>query len=285
LRIALGLEYDGSAFCGWQTQPTGCGVQDHLQAALSKFADTPIEVTAAGRTDTGVHAAAQVVHFDTDAVRETFSWVRGTNAQLDPAARVRWATPVPDDFHARYGARSRLYRYLLTDGPVAPAILRGRVGWYHRPLDAAPMAEAARALVGEHDFTSFRDSQCQAKSPVRTLTEARVERRGDLLVFTFRANAFLHHMVRNIVGALVYVGAGKHEPGWIAGLLAQRDRTQAAPTFAPDGLYLAAIEYDPAFPLPAFPPHPLLSPSPLGEVRDPLSPSPLGEGRGGGQRT
>jgi len=251
LRIALGLEYDGAAFCGWQTQPSGCGVQDHVQAALSRFADEPLEVTAAGRTDTGVHAAAQVIHFDTNARRE--DWVRGPNAHLPPAVRAHWAKPVPDDFHARYSAVSRTYRYLLLDAPVAPALLRTRVGWYHRPLDVARMQEGAQRLVGSQDFSAFRDAQCQAKSPIRDLHEAQVERRGNLIVFTFRANAFLHHMIRNVVGSLVYVGAGKHEPGWIAELIAGRDRSKAAPTFAPDGLYLAAIEYDPAFELPAFP--------------------------------
>ena len=259
MRIALGLEYDGSAFCGWQTQPSACGVQDHLQRALSTFAASPIEVTAAGRTDTGVHAAAQVVHFDTEAVREDISWIRGTNTHLPPAARVLWATPVPVEFHARYGARSRTYRYLLVNAPVAPAILAGKAGWYHRPLDVEAMQQAAQSLVGEHDFSSFRDAQCQAKSPVRALLEARVEQGGELFAFTFRANAFLHHMVRNIVGSLVYVGAGKEEPGWIAELMATRDRRNAAPTFAPDGLYLAGVEYDPAFSLPSFPVHPLLS--------------------------
>jgi tRNA pseudouridine38-40 synthase len=258
MRIALGVEYDGSAFCGWQSQPTGCGVQDHLQKGLTALADAPIEVVAAGRTDTGVHAAAQVVHFDTEVQRETVSWVRGTNSHLDPAARVVWAHPVADEFHARFSARSRTYRYLLQDSPVAPGVLRGKVGWYHRPLDAALMSQAAQALVGEHDFSSFRASECQAKTPVKTLHEARVERHGPLIVFTFRANAFLHHMVRNIVGALVYVGAAKDPPDWVGKVLEARDRTHGAPTFMPDGLYLAAIEYDPAFGLPGFPPHPLL---------------------------
>jgi tRNA pseudouridine38-40 synthase len=252
MRIALGLEYDGSAFCGWQTQPGGCGVQDHLRAALSKLADEPLEVTAAGRTDTGVHAAAQVVHFDTNAARDSNAWVRGTNSNLTGAARVLWAHEVPEDFHARYSARSRTYRYLLLDQGVAPAILRNRAGWYHKPLEVTLMQAAAKILVGEHDFSAFRDAQCQAKSPVRDLREAAVERRGTLVVFTFRANAFLHHMIRNVVGSLVYVGAGKHPPEWIAELLASRDRRNAAPTFAPDGLYLAGVEYDPAFGLPAF---------------------------------
>jgi tRNA pseudouridine38-40 synthase len=260
MRIALGLEYDGSAFCGWQTQPSGCGVQDHLQRSLQGFTQEHVETIAAGRTDAGVHATAQVVHFDTEAVRESHSWVRGPNATLDPAVRVVWSAHVPDDFHARYSALSRTYRYLLLDAPVAPAVLRNRVGWHHRALDAARMAEAARALVGQHDFSAFRDAQCQAKSPVRTLTRMSVERRGRLVVVTLTANAFLHKMVRNIVGALVYVGDGREETGWITELLAARDRRESAPTFAPDGLYLAAVEYDRAIGLPAFPDHPLLDP-------------------------
>lgn len=258
MRIALGLEYDGAAFCGWQTQPGGCGVQDHLQQALASLAAQPIEVTAAGRTDTGVHATAQVVHFDTTAERDDNAWVRGTNSNLHPSARVLWGRRVRDDFHARFSAVSRSYRYLLLDAPVAPGILRGKVGWYHQRLALEPMVEATRRLLGEHDFSAFRDAQCQAKSPVRTLHEARVERDGPLLQFSFRANAFLHHMIRNIVGSLVYVGAGKQPPEWIATLLAARDRRLAAPTFAPDGLYLAAVEYDPAFGLPDFPVNPLL---------------------------
>jgi tRNA pseudouridine38-40 synthase len=235
-------------------------VQDHLQQALARFTDAPVEVTAAGRTDTGVHATAQVVHFDTEARREEVSWIRGTNSNLHEGARVLWAREVAADFHARYGARSRTYRYLLLDAHVAPAVLRGRVGWHHRALDLALMSEGLAALAGEHDFSSFRDAQCQAKSPVRNLMEAGVERHRGLVVFTFRANAFLHHMIRNVVGALVYVGMGKQPPAWIAELLAARDRRLAAPTFAPDGLYLAGVEYDPAFGLPAPRSHPLLDP-------------------------
>lgn len=254
MRVALGLEYDGSAFCGWQTQPSGCGVQDHVQGALGRFTDALVEVTAAGRTDTGVHATAQVVHFDTDAVREPQSWVRGTNACLDAAIRVTWSHTVPDDFHARYHALSRTYRYLLLNEPVAPAILRDRVGWFHAPLDVGRMSEAAKALVGEHDFSAFRGSQCQSRSPIRTVREARVERHANIVAFTFRANAFLHHMIRNLVGSLVYVGAGREEPGWMAELLASRDRRLAAPTFSPSGLYLAGVEYDPSLGLPDFRP-------------------------------
>ena len=260
MRIALGLEYDGTAFCGWQSQPDGCGVQDHLEKALAAFTDAPVAVTAAGRTDSGVHAAAQVVHFDTVAAREEHAWVRGPNSFLDRRVRVVWAREVPEDFHARYSARSRTYRYLLLNEPVAPAALHGRVGWFHRPLDEGAMAEAARRLVGERDFSAFRDAQCQANSPVRTMLEARVERRGNLVDFTFRANAFLHHMVRNLVGTLVYVGAGRNDLAWFDSVLASRDRRLAAPTFAPDGLYLAAIEYDAAFALPPFRAMPPLEP-------------------------
>jgi tRNA pseudouridine38-40 synthase len=252
MRIALGLEYDGSAFCGWQTQPHGCAAQDHLQAALAQVAGHPLELTAAGRTDAGVHATAQVVHFDTLADRDENAWVRGTNSTLTPALRVLWSRDVPDDFHARYSARSRTYRYVLLNETVAPAVMRGRVGWYHRPLELDPMRAAAGMLVGEHDFSSFRDAQCQAKSPVRNLVEASVDQAGNLFVFTFRANAFLHHMVRNMVGSLVYVGAGKHPPAWMSELVSARDRKLAAPTFMPDGLYLSGVEYDAAFGLPAF---------------------------------
>ncbi|HUL94527.1 MAG TPA: tRNA pseudouridine(38-40) synthase TruA [Usitatibacter sp.] len=252
MRIALGLEYDGAAFCGWQTQPGGCGVQDHLERALAKFVASPVETTAAGRTDAGVHASAQVVHFDSPVERDENSWVRGTNSHLDESARVLWARTVPGDFHARFSALSRTYRYLLLDDPVAPAILRRRVGWYHKALDVAAMQEGARTLLGEHDFSAFRDAQCQAKSPVRQLQAVEVERRGVLVVFTFRANAFLHHMIRNVVGSLVYVGAGKQAPAWMGELLASKDRRLAAPTFMPDGLYLAGVEYDRAFGLPQF---------------------------------
>jgi tRNA pseudouridine38-40 synthase len=227
-------------------------VQDHLQQALARFAAAPIEVTAAGRTDAGVHATAQVVHFDSDVARDDPSWVRGTNTYLDAHARVLWAKEVAPEFHARYSATARTYHYVLMNEPVAPALLHGRVGWCHRPLDAAAMEAEARGLLGEHDFSSFRDAQCQAKSPVRELREARVERSGNLIVFRFTANAFLHHMVRNLVGALVYVGCGREPRGWLAELLDKRDRREAAPTFMPDGLYLTRVEYDARFGLPTF---------------------------------
>ncbi|HQZ46303.1 MAG TPA: tRNA pseudouridine(38-40) synthase TruA [Usitatibacteraceae bacterium] len=261
MRIALGLEYDGAPYCGWQHQPGGCAVQDHLEAALSSVAAGAVGTIAAGRTDAGVHARAQVVHFDTGADREDVSWVRGTNACLPGSIRVVWARRVPESFHARHGARSRTYQYLLMDDSVAPAILRTKAGWFHRRLDVAAMNGAAATLVGERDFSAFRDAQCQARSPVRIVHEAKVERIGSLVVVTIRANAFLHHMVRNVVGSLVYIGAGRKPAAWIPQLLDGRDRRLAAPTFPPDGLYLCAIEYDSAFGLPAFRPNPLL-PSP-----------------------
>ena len=211
-------------------------------------------MVAAGRTDAGVHASGQVVHFESGVQREDFSWVRGTNTYLDARIRVLWAHEVPGTFDARYSARARTYRYVLLNDPVAPGLWQGKVGWYHRHLDVEVMALAARQLEGEHDFSAFRDAQCQAKTPVRTMAEARVERSENLVLFTFRANGFLHHMVRNLVGALVYVGLGREPPGSLATLLAGRDRRLAPPTFAPDGLYLAAIDYDPAFGLPAFRP-------------------------------
>ena len=260
MRIALGLEYDGAAFCGWQHQPSGCAVQDHLERALSRFADRPVSVTAAGRTDAGVHANAQVIHFDTDAERDDVSWVRGPNTFLDRRVRVLWARRVAAGFHARFSALSRTYHYLLLDDAVAPGILAGRVGWFHQPLDVRAMAQAAAAILGEHDFSAFRDAQCQARTPVRRVAVARVARRGPLVVFSFEANAFLHHMVRNVVGALVYVGAGRQPPAWMDALLGARDRRLSAPTFAPDGLYLSGIAYDPAFGLPPFRPNPLVAP-------------------------
>jgi tRNA pseudouridine38-40 synthase len=249
MRIALGLEYDGSAFCGWQSQAGGGSVQDALESALSVVADSPIRVACAGRTDAGVHALAQVVHFDTDAARPDTAWVRGVNAHLPPSIAVRWAQPVSSDFHARFSARGRRYRYLLLNRGERPGLMAGRVGWYHRPLDAQAMAQAAGLLLGEHDFSAFRAAECQAKSPVKTLRRAEVLRHGDLLVFDFEASAFLHHMVRNLVGALVYVGKGAHPPAWLGKLLAGRDRARAAPTFDASGLYFAGVDYDPVWKL------------------------------------
>lgn len=252
MRIALGLEYDGRGFCGWQTQPGGCAVQDHLEAALAKFVAHPVSVTAAGRTDTGVHALAQVVHFDTTAAREPASWVRGPNTYLDAAIRVQWACPVADDFHARFSASARTYDYWLLNDPVDAGVWQGKVGWFHQPLDVEVMRRAAQALTGKHDFTTFRAAECQAASPERELREVSISRHGAFVHFRFAANAFLHHMVRNLVGSLVYVGCGRQSESWLAEILAARNRALAAPTFAPDGLYLSAIAYDAAWNLPAF---------------------------------
>ncbi|MBI2312556.1 MAG: tRNA pseudouridine(38-40) synthase TruA [Betaproteobacteria bacterium] len=250
MRIALGLEYDGSRFCGWQSQPSGCSVQDALEAALSRIAGSDVRVTSAGRTDSGVHALTQVVHFDTGANRPLSAWVRGVNAQLPGSVAALWAREVAADFHARFSARSRTYYYLLLNRPVRPGLGQRRVGWFHLPLELERMQEAARPLLGSHDFSAFRAAECQAKSPVKDLYRADISRQGELFVFEFRANAFLHHMVRNIVGCLVYVGKGRYPVEWVRQLLEQRDRTLAAPTFAPDGLYLAGIEYDAAWGVP-----------------------------------
>ena len=247
MRIALGLEYEGSGYCGWQSQAGGGGVQDVLEAALSAVADAPTRTLCAGRTDAGVHALAQVVHFDTDAVRRDTAWVRGVNAHLPASVAVRWARPVSDEFHARYSALGRRYRYLLLNRAERPGLMARRVGWFHRPLDADAMATAARLLLGEHDFSAFRSAECQAKSPVKTLRRAEVMRNGDLLVLDFEASAFLHHMVRNLVGALVSVGKGAHSPDWVGEILAGRDRTRAAPTFEACGLYFVGVDYDPVW--------------------------------------
>ena len=250
MRIALGLEYDGSRFLGWQTQPDGGAVQDALEPALATIGGEAITVTCAGRTDRGVHAREQVVHFDTQAERPDSAWVRGVNALLPESLAVLWARRVEAQFHARYAARSRTYRYVLLNRAVRPALAARHVGWFHAPLDVAAMRSAAAFLVGEHDFSAFRSSECQAKSPVRTLHSLEIERLGERIDFVIRANAFLHHMVRNILGMLLYVGNGKHMPGWAGELLASRNRALAAPTFQAEGLYLEKVEYEKRWSLP-----------------------------------
>ncbi len=250
MRVALGLEYDGSRFAGWQTQPAGNTVQDALERALGEIAGSSVRVACAGRTDAGVHALAQVVHFDAPAARPGNAWVRGVNAHLPDCVAVRWSHEVPDEFHARFCAHSRSYRYVLYNHAVRPALLHGRVGWFHFPLQATAMQAGAALLVGEQDFSAFRAAGCQAKSPVKTLYEAQVHRVGDCIVFDFRANAFLHHMVRNMVGALIYVGKGAQPAEWIGELIAKRDRSLAAPTFPPSGLYLSGVEYEACWQLP-----------------------------------
>ena len=250
MRIALGVEYDGSQFFGWQSQASGHTVQDELQAALSGIAGEPISVIAAGRTDTGVHALEQVVHFDTNVERPFSAWVRGVNALLPKSIAVLWAHPVPDEFHARFSAQARSYRYLLINRPVRNAVQHGKAGWFHAPLDVEQMREAAQYLLGEHDFSAFRAAECQAKSPIKNLVQLDIQKQGDTIVFDLTANAFLHHMVRNIIGCLVYIGKGKHPPQWLREVLESCERSFAAPTFAPDGLYLRRIAYDAKWGLP-----------------------------------
>lgn len=225
-------------------------MQDALQPALAEIAGEPVSVTCAGRTDRGVHARAQVLHFDTGAQRPASAWVRGVNALLPDTVAVLWSHPVQDEFHARYSALSRSYRYELLNRAVRPALAATQVGWFHLPLDVARMREAAALLVGEHDFSAFRSSECQAKSPVRTLHSLQIETRGERIDFVLRANAFLHHMVRNIVGMLVYVGKGSFAPLHVREVLLARDRGKAAPTFGPEGLYLEKIEYEAKWGLP-----------------------------------
>ena len=249
-RYAMALEYDGSRFHGWQTQRVGTTVQATLERAISLVAHHPVAVTAAGRTDTGVHAAFQVVHFDSDARRVERAWLLGTNTHLPKSAVVRWVQPVAEDFHARFSAQSRRYRYTIVNRSVRPAIGRERLSWIRLPLDVDAMQAASRCLIGVHDFTSFRTVACQAHSPVRDLRRIEFSREGDLIHMDIEANGFLHHMVRNIIGALVMVGHGAKPPGWVADILAARERAHAAPTFMPDGLYLSGIEYDPRFGLP-----------------------------------
>jgi tRNA pseudouridine38-40 synthase len=250
MRIALGVEYDGSAFHGWQKQPDGNTVQDALQSALSGIAGVPIQVVAAGRTDTGVHATGQIVHFDTWIERPLNAWVRGTNTYLPAAVAVRWAHPVSGSFHARFSAYGRRYRYIVINRPQRTGVWQRHAGWYHHPLDVGRMRQAARMLVGEFDFSAFRAADCQAKSPVKTMRQADVQRYGDTIVFDFEAGAFLHHMVRNLVGSLVYIGQGKHPPEWMQQLLASGDRRIAAPTFSAAGLYLVGVKYEPHWGLP-----------------------------------
>ena len=254
-RVVLGVQYVGTGWNGYQKQPCRETVQDRLEIALQKFACTPLHTTCAGRTDAGVHAVEQVVHFDTGLSRPPQSWIRGVNTFLPDSIAVRWATEVApaadgQEFHARFSARSRTYHYVLYNNPNPSSLLAGRAGWVFRPLDVDRMREAAAHLVGTHDFSSFRASGCQAKTPVKQMHQVDIERHGDVIVFTLRASAFLHHMVRNIVGSLVYVGLGRKRPDWMAEVLAGRSRDVAAPTFMPDGLYLAKIEYDPKWGLP-----------------------------------
>ncbi|MGH8830692.1 MAG: tRNA pseudouridine(38-40) synthase TruA, partial [Polaromonas sp.] len=248
MRIALGISYSGSAYEGWQSQLSGNTVQDKLELALAKFAAQPVRTLCAGRTDAGVHALMQVVHFDTDLQREIPSWVRGTNSFLPPDIAVQWVRQVPHEFHSRGSAIARRYAYVVLESPVRPSVEAGRVGWVYRPLDGAAMQQALVHLLGEHDFSSFRAAQCQAKSPIKTVSRIDVSQRAGsgsrYWRFEFEANAFLHHMIRNIMGCLVAIGQGKYPPDWLAEVVAARSRDAAAPTFSPDGLYFLGPIYE-----------------------------------------
>ncbi|MCW8164715.1 tRNA pseudouridine(38-40) synthase TruA [Verminephrobacter aporrectodeae subsp. tuberculatae] len=257
MRMALGLSYNGQGYSGWQSQPSGNTVQDRLEAALRRFATQPVGTLCAGRTDAGVHALMQVVHFDTPLERPTASWVRGTNRFLPPDIAVQWAQPVADGFHARASAVARRYAYVLLQSPVRPSVDAARVGWVFQALDPAAMRQAAEQLLGEHDFSSFRAAACQAPSPVKTLRRIDIVRRGPgdahgpcYWRFEFEADAFLHHMVRNIMGCLIAVGQGRQPPAWMQQVLRAKSRAAAAPTFAPDGLYFLGPLYDAAWGLP-----------------------------------
>jgi tRNA pseudouridine38-40 synthase len=250
MRLALGVSYRGGAYHGWQSQPDGRTVQDQVERALGAFAGQPVRCICAGRTDTGVHGLNQVIHFDTELARDDNSWVRGTNRYLPSDIAIQWCRQVPDHFHSRFAATGRRYAYLLLESPVRPGIEQGAAGWTFRPLAQATMEAAAALLIGEHDFSAFRAAGCQSITPVKHLREVGVRRVGSYWRFDFEANAFLHHMIRNIMGGLIAVGNGTRPVAWMADVLASRDRRIAAPTFAPDGLYFVGPYYDPAFEIP-----------------------------------
>lgn len=250
MRIALGLSYDGSNFNGWQTQPDGMSVQDELQRALTEFTKQPSTIWCAGRTDAGVHATAQVIHLDTTVNRAAQNWVRGLNSLLPKSIAVQWAINVPDTFNARFSAISRQYTYVLIEHSVRPAHLHNLIAWSHQRLDVLSMHHAAQTLVGTHDFSAFRSAQCQAASPIRAVHTISVERKGALILMQICANAFLHHMVRNIMGSLMQIGKGKWTSEKLVTVLNSRDRKQNARTFEPNGLYLTAVSYPPEFNLP-----------------------------------
>lgn len=250
MRIALGISYNGQAYQGWQSQLSGQTVQDQLELALKRFTGHRVSTLCAGRTDAGVHGLMQVVHFDTPLQRSIASWVRGTNAFLPGNIAVEWAQAMPDEFHCRASAIARRYAYIVMESPVRPSVDAGRVGWVYRPLDLAAMQEASAGLLGEHDFSSFRAAACQALSPVKTLHRLDIAQRGAYWRFEFEANAFLHHMIRNLMGCLITVGQHKQAPAWMNQVLQARNRQVAAPTFSPDGLYFLGPRYAPHWGLP-----------------------------------
>ena len=248
MRIALGVEYDGSLFHGWQAQKHGVRtVQGVLEQALAQVANHPLRVVCAGRTDTGVHGVGQVVHFDSPSIRTPRNWVLGANVNMPPDVSVTWAQFVPDDFHARFSATGRHYRYLILNRATRSALMARRATWIHKPLDAGLMHAAGQSLLGRHDFSSYRALQCQAKSPVRTLRELRVTRQGERIELRVAADAFLHHMIRNIAGVLIAIGSGERPVGWAQEVLGLRDRTLGGVTAPPDGLYFERVEYPAEF--------------------------------------
>ncbi|RUO67272.1 tRNA pseudouridine(38-40) synthase TruA [Idiomarina ramblicola] len=257
MRMALCLEYDGSRYYGWQRQREVISVQQCLEQALSKIADAPIAVTCAGRTDAGVHATAQIVHFDVPIPRHGPAWTLGANSNLPAGIAVRWAQEVDSEFSARFSATSRRYRYIIANTRFRPGIHSAGVSHYHQPLDEKVMQQATPALIGEHDFSAFRASHCQSHTPFRKISNLTVERRGDYIVIDITANAFLHHMVRNIVGSLIVIGQHLQPPTWLGELLRDGDRTKAAATAKPDGLYLVAVTYPEHYNIPSVPPGPL----------------------------
>jgi tRNA pseudouridine38-40 synthase len=250
-RFAAGLEYDGRAYSGWQFQPGLHTVQDEVQRALSRVADASIEIVCAGRTDAGVHAGGQVIHFDSDANRGERAWRLGGNTYLPNDVSLLWVREMPGHFHARFSATARSYRYFILNRESRPGLVSGRATWERRPLDATLMNDCAQVLVGEHDFSAFRAIECQAKSPVRRVEHIAVTREADWLRLDITANAFLHHMVRNITGLLIAVGQGDSPPSRVSTVLASRDRKTSAATAPPDGLYLAQVRYPAEFGLPA----------------------------------
>ena len=257
MRILLILEYDGTNYAGWQIQKNAVTVAETLERALSTVVCHPVKCTGAGRTDAGVHGTGQVVHFDTTAVRKDAAWTLGVNANLPGDIAVRWVKAVPDDFHARFSATARRYRYVIYNQRLRPAVLSQGVTHFYEPLDAERMQRAAQCLIGENDFTSFRAVQCQSRTPWRNVMHINVSRYGAYVVVDIKANAFVHHMVRNIVGSLMEVGAGHQPESWIAELLAAKDRTLAAATAKAEGLYLVSVDYPDRFDLPKPPMGPL----------------------------
>lgn len=254
MRIAAIIEYDGSGFCGWQLQEGARTVQGCVEEALGRVADQPVRTITAGRTDAGVHACAQVIHFDTSATRSDYAWLRGANSNLPPEVALLWLGEVAPEFHARFSATGREYRYVILNRSVRPTVLARRVTHEYRPLDVAHMKAAARYLIGRHDFSSYRAVQCQARSPVRELRRLDIERSGDVVTITAAANAFLHHMVRNIAGVLMTIGAGERPPDWAREVLEARDRTLGGITAPAQGLYLTAVEYPAHLGIPALSP-------------------------------